>query len=320
MSDQNQTRHESGQANSPESLQQDLAESKTRIKVLLNSISDAVVIADLDGTIETYNSAAQILFGYSADEVLGKSVTRLMTPFDADRFDKYVERFLKSGSNEIISQGPKEVIVGHKDGSSTLVELTLAELSSDNKRLFMAAMKDINDRGPSLEDIHKIADHDPLTELYNYNYLKMELGRVMERRKRGEGNPSALIYINIDRFKFINDTMGLDAGDCVLVTLGKKIKLRLRGSDMAARLSGDEFAVLIYNTTQELAEYVGNEFHKFITKDLITYEGKNITLRCSIGVTLIDGKADTLGDVLNNAMDACKRAKNLGGNSVMISQ
>jgi len=320
MGDQDQTRHKPEQASGPKSLRQELDESKARIKVLLNCVSDAVVITDIDGTIETYNNAAQTLFGYSADEVLGRSVTKLMTRFDAGRFDKYVERFLNGDSNEIISQGPKEVIVGHKDGSSILVELTLAEFSSDNKRLFMAAMKDINDRGPNLEDIHKIADHDPLTELYNYNYLKMELGRVMERRKRGEGNPSALLYINVDRFKFINDTMGLDAGDSVLVALGKIIKQRLRGSDMAARLSGDEFAVLIYNTTQELAEYVGNEFHKLITKDLVEYEGKKITLRCSVGITLIDGKIDTLGDVLNIAMDACKRAKNLGGNCVMISQ
>ena len=320
MRNHDQTRGKSGLDNGPDSLRQDLDESKTRIKVLLKSVSDAVVIADIDGTIDTYNNAAQTLFGYSADEVLGKSVTKLMTSFDAGRFDKYVERFLKSDCSEIISAGPKEVIVGHKDGSSTLVELTLAELSSGKKRLFIAAMKDINDRGPSLEDIHKIADHDPLTELYNDNYLNMELGRVMERRKRGEGNPSALLYINVDRFKFINDTMGLDAGDCVLVALGKKIKQRLRGSDMAARLSGDEFAVLIYNTTQELAEYVGNEFQKFITKELVEYEGKKITLRCSVGITLIDGKTDTLGEVLNNAVDACKRAKNLGGNCVMIHQ
>ncbi len=320
MGDQNQTRLKSGLGDKPESLRQDLDESKDRLKTLLKSVSDAVIIADIDGTIETYNNAAQTLFGFSADEVLGKSVTKLMTPFDAGRFDKYVERFLKSDSTEIISHGPKEVVVGHKDGSSTLVELTLAELANDNKCLFMAVMKDINDRGPSLEDIHKIADHDPLTGLYNYNYLKMELGRVMERRKRREGKPSALLYINIDRFKFINDTMGLDAGDSVLVAFGKKIKQRLRGSDMAARLSGDEFAVLIYNTTEALAEYTGNEFHKFVTKDLVEYEGKKITLHCSIGITLIDGKTDTLGDVLNNAMDACKRAKNLGGNCVMIRQ
>lgn len=318
MGDQSQTADKISQDNSLDAMRQDLEESKARIKVMLDSVSDAIVVASIEGTIETFNRAAEELFGYSVDEIQGKSVTKLMTPFDADRFDKYVERFLESDSDQIIGQGAREVMVAQKNGSSVLVELTLGELSIGDKRMFMATMKDVSDLGPELKDIHKMADNDPLTGLYNYNYLKMELGRVMERAKREQGNPCALIYFNIDRFKFINDTMGLDAGDTVLIALGNKIKTRLRGADMAARLSGDEFAILIYDTTEELAEFVGNAFHNFITKDQIEYEGKKIAVRCSVGVTIIDKDTKTLGDVLEHAMAARKKAKNLGGNCVMM--
>jgi len=127
-----------------------------------------------------------------------------------------------------------------------------------------------------------------------------------------------LLYFNIDRFKFINDTRGLDAGDAVLVSMGKRIKQRLRGSDMAARLSGDEFAVLIYDTDEKLAEYVGNEFHKFITKEQLNYEGKVITVKCSVGITMIDKDTKTIGDVLDPSIHARKKAKNMGGNCVMM--
>lgn len=319
MGDQNQTA-ETSQGTSLDTMRQDLEESKARIKIMLDSVSDAIVVANIEGTIETFNRAAEELFGYSVDEIQGKRVTRLMTPFDAGRFDKYVERFLETNGSEIIGQGPKEIMVAQKNGGSILVELTLSELSVGDKQMFMATMRDISDLGPDLKDIHKMADNDPLTGLYNYNYLKMELGRVMERAKREQGNPCALIYFNIDRFKFINDTMGLDAGDTVLIAIGEKIKRRLRGSDMAARLSGDEFAVLIYDTTVEMAEFVGNAFHKFITQDQISYENKKITARISVGVTIIDKDTKTLGDVLEHAMDARKKAKNLGGNCVMMHQ
>lgn len=318
MSDLDQTTNNINQGNNLEAIRKDLEESKARIKIMLDSVSDAIVVASLEGTIETFNRAAEELFGFSVDEIQGKSVTKLMTPFDASRFDKYVERFLENDGSGIIGQGAREVMVAQKNGSSLLVELTLSEFSIGDKRMFMAAMKDISERGPDLKDLHKIADNDPLTGLYNYNYLKMELGRVMERARREQGSPCALIYFNIDRFKFINDTMGLDAGDTVLIGLGKKIEQRLRGSDMAARLSGDEFAVLIYDTTEELAEYVGNEFHKFITKEQIEYEGKKITVRISVGVTIIDKDTKTLGDVLDHAMGARMKAKNLGGNCVIM--
>lgn len=318
MGDQNQATEKTGQGHTLESMRQDLEESKARIKIMLDSVSDAIVVASIDGIIETFNRGAEELFGYSADEISGKSVTKLMTPFDASRFDKYVERFLENDSSEIINQGAREVMVAHKNTSSVLVELTLGELSIGSKRMFMATMKDVSDRGPDIKDIHKIADNDPLTGLYNYNYLKMEMGRVMERAKREQGKPCALIYFNIDRFKFINDTMGLDAGDTVLIEIGNRINTRLRGADMAARLSGDEFAILIYDTNDELAEYVGNAFHKFLTEKQIDYEGKKITPRISVGVTIIDKDTKTLGDVLDHAMDARKKAKNLGGNSVML--
>lgn len=300
-----------------ENLRRALDESKASISALLDGVSDAIVIAGADGIVEVYNRAAESLFGFSANEVVGQKANILMTSFDASRFDIYVEQLL-SNSENVIEKVPAEVVVNKKDATSVLVSLKLTEINSGQKRLFMFILRDLSDRPPSREDLHKVADYDTLTELHNYNYFKLELARVLARMVREQGKPCALIYFNIDNFSQINDESGFDAGDELLIALGKAFKQRLRSSDIAARLSADEFALLIYDTTDELAEYTATQFHQVIRSQEIRVGDKKIEFSCSAGIYVIDKSCETVKEIFDRAIAACHEAKKAGGDCLRV--
>lgn len=304
-----------------ENLRGALDESKARISALLDGVSDAIVVVGADGIIEVYNRTAETMFGFAPDEAVGKKASILMTPFDASRFDAYAGKLLNNNAG-VLEKIPDEVVVGRKDGTSVLVSLKLTEINSGQKRLFMATLQDLTNRPPRSEDLYKVADFDTLTELHNYNYLKLELGRVLARIQREQGKPCALIcaliYFNIDNFSKINDESGYEAGDELLIGLGKAFKQRLRSSDMAARLSADEFALLVYDTTDELAKYTGTQFHEFIHNQEISTGDKKIEFGCSIGVYVIDGSCKTVEDIFDNAIAACREAKKAGGDCLRV--
>jgi len=167
-----------------------------------------------------------------------------------------------------------------------------------------------------LDNLRHVADHDALTGLYNRRYFYAELERFLARAHRGKAPACALMFIDLDKFKYINDTFGHAAGDRVLIDVAAIFNARARKTDVLARLGGDEFAVLLYDAGGELAERVGESFRQQIQNYRLQQGSVSVDVGCSIGIAMLDQQSGSLEDVLAQADHACYQAKRAGRNCV----
>ena len=169
-----------------------------------------------------------------------------------------------------------------------------------------------------IEHLREMAEHDSLTGLYNRQYFMTELEHVVESIRRGSHRSFGLLYIDLDNFKYINDTLGHVAGDKVLVEVTDMLRQRNRKSDLLVRLGGDEFAILIYDADEEHIVMAADAHRKLLADYTFKHEGNVVQLGCSIGITLFGDRVITEEDLLVQADIACHIAKRSGRNSIHV--
>jgi diguanylate cyclase (GGDEF)-like protein len=179
-------------------------------------------------------------------------------------------------------------------------------------------VSNISERKALMENLRMLAEHDGLTGLYNRTYFHGELERVVERVHRSEVANCALLYIDLDHFKYVNDTLGHAAGDKLLIEVANILTRRARKSDLVARLGGDEFTVLMYDTKLEQLEKVADSFRRQLADFNFNYEGQTVAIGCSIGVAVIEPSAQSPAEVMSRADLACHIAKRAGRNQVHL--
>jgi diguanylate cyclase (GGDEF)-like protein len=182
-----------------------------------------------------------------------------------------------------------------------------------NKLLMIAS--DISEQRQLTELLSYQASHDTLTELFNRREFERQLQRALFGIRNGEPI-RALMSIDLDQFKLINDTSGHLAGDQLLSQLSLVMADQLRGGDVLARLGGDEFGVLAHDTTHEGAHVLAERLRSCIEAHVYVWEQKSYSISASIGVVMLDGSEQTLADVLSHADDACYMAKDRGRNRI----
>ncbi len=161
------------------------------------------------------------------------------------------------------------------------------------------------------------ATHDPLSGLSNRRHFEEEM-QAQLKDLRANGGSNALLYIDLDQFKYINDTLGHSAGDELLKEVARQLQSRLRESDFVARLGGDEFAVILKNVTNKDVFEVSDQLRDMLHQCNFAYEGKNYKVNGSVGVVVFDGSEDNLNDVLADADIACHIAKRKGRNQTHV--
>jgi diguanylate cyclase (GGDEF)-like protein len=169
-----------------------------------------------------------------------------------------------------------------------------------------------------MQRLQHMADHDALTNLYNRAYFHSELERVVERAKHVHTASCALLYIDLDNFKYVNDTMGHAAGDQLLIEVAGLLRKRTRKGDMIARFGGDEFLVLLYDTQQLTAAEVAEAFRQQLSDYVFTQGGKRVDLACSVGIAMIGADTHSADDALAKADLACHLAKRQGRNQAYM--
>ncbi len=208
----------------------------------------------------------------------------------------------------------------HFDEKPLPVECTVRPLRAQNKlEGTVVAFRDIAERKRLEDELMWQANHDTLTKLHNRRYFENYLENEVARIQRSNES-SALLYIDLDRFKYINDTAGHTAGDQLLIEISKQLKTRLRDTDLLARLGGDEFAIIMRNTNTENIQGASEAFREVLEQYSFAYESKQYQVNGSIGVALIDRDITSAGDVLANADIACHIAKSRGRNQTHIYQ
>lgn len=216
-----------------------LHESEARYRSVAQVASDAIIIINSDGKIMTWNNGAQNIFGYSADEMLGKDLDNLMPKSFYGKHKEGLSRVNTGGKRNVIGKTVKLEGV-RKGGSVFPLELSLSTWETRDGMFYGGIIRDISERKEAEEKLRFISFHDALTGLYNRGYFDEEMTRLGESRQF----PISIIVCDMDDLKQVNDTFGHNVGDKALKGIAHILTTVFRSEDVIARMGGDEFAVM----------------------------------------------------------------------------
>lgn len=271
---------------------------------------DAVMITDPKGAIEYVNPAFTQLTGYTEEEVLGRTPSILRSGAHHALFFERLWKTVSAG--EVFS----DVFINRrKDGGTYYEQKTISPLrdAAGNITHFVATARDITDRINVQERLHRLENLDPVTELPNRAFFRDRLRRAIAKAT-GTETAAAVLFLDIDRFKAVNDGFGHPVGDLVLQQVGQRLRDTLRDGDLLARIGGDEFAVVLVDLKQEHVERVAQKLaHAF--DRTFEVDGKQVALGVSIGAALFPQDGVDCESLMKGADAAMHRAKEEGGNS-----
>jgi diguanylate cyclase (GGDEF)-like protein/PAS domain S-box-containing protein len=281
-----------------------------RRRGLLDHVVDGIVELDPGLRVAWVNRATARMFGRTAAALVGVPLTELVGPVAQGEGE--LERLLQAAGPEAVSFGEWQARRG--DGVPILVEVLGGRLEQAGETRIVLTLRDVTLRRETEETIRNLAYNDPLTGLPNRLLFHDRLSQAIERARRNR-QMLAVMLVDLDRFKLINDSLGLDKGDHLLRQVAKRLVGALRKSDTVGRFSGDEFMVLAPGT--ESVEAAAKVAQKLLDalKEPFDIDGRDITIAASVGIALypLDGEAPE--PLLKNADTALGRAKEQGRNS-----
>ena len=294
-------------------LQQALELENVKSHKIVEMAAEGIVNIDTKGHILSFNRAAERIFGYSEHEVLGKNVSILMPQPHREQHDGYILRYLNTGEAHVIGR-TQELKGLRKDGTIFPMDLAISEVKLGDTHLFTGMLRDISEQKLAQQQIEHLAHYDALTNLPNRTLFYDRLGQSIMIAKRNKRS-IALMYIDLDGFKQVNDIMGHHGGDLLLVEVAKRLRLCVRESDTLARLGGDEFTVILNDTHErEDIEMLAKKIIVSISHPF-KLEGQSVNIGVSIGIARYPDEASTTGTLLIVADKAMYAAKASGKNS-----
>ena len=269
---------------------------------------DAVVVTDLQGIITDWNKGSEALYGYSKEEAIGQDVSMLHVPEDISHITTEV-----LSAVEKFGKWTGEVRMLHKDGHIGWIESMCVPILDDNNQMVgaLGINRDISDRIKETERLAHLAHYDQLTEIPNRYLLLDRIAHLIQQCERNNKR-FALLYIDLDKFKIINDTRGHTFGDKILREAALRLSQAIRHSDTIARIGGDEFVVLLEEIAEKqnisrMAEMIIKTLNKEFVIDNTSFE-----ISCSIGIAIYPDDGTTTDSLLTAADNAMYRAKNKG--------
>ncbi len=284
-----------------------------RLQSIMDTAAEAIVTFDETGNIENWNHAAESLFGWPENSVIGKNFCKHIS------IESITDKPKTDNIEEITHYiGVETEVIGlHKNGSSIPLSLKVSKMILDGSPKYTALLANISERKAMMDNLKHIAEHDSLTGLYNRAYFHDFLEETCVQAKTGQ-TKLALLYIDLDNFKYINDSIGHLAGDQLLIEASNILNMRARRSDIIARLGGDEFVALINNANPDSIRQIAESYRASLGDYIFKYDGKAVNVGCSIGVTLIDENVTSSSTVLAQGDIACHLAKRAGRNRIHV--
>jgi diguanylate cyclase (GGDEF)-like protein/PAS domain S-box-containing protein len=295
-----------------------LQDSAQHSQAILNNMVDGVITINPSGLIESFNKAASVIFGYTLDEVLGRNVAMLMPQPDQGKHDGYLQHYHDTGEERIIGK-PREVKGLRKNGAIFPLSLSVSRISRNGQPTFIGILRDITEHQQDIEEIRRLAFYDPLTALPNRRLLIDRLKQAMVTSGRTDQH-GAVMFLDLDHFKLLNDTLGHDVGDLLLQQVAERLKGCVREGDSVARLGGDEFVVLLEALSTQ-ADSAATQAEGIAQKILVTLgqpydlRGHAYSITPSIGIVVFMEGHETMDDLLKKADVAMYQAKALGRNT-----
>jgi diguanylate cyclase (GGDEF)-like protein/PAS domain S-box-containing protein len=259
--------------------------AQAELAAIVESSLDAIVAHTLDGRISSWSPGAAELFGHTAAEAIGADVATLFADRRATEADANVARL---DAGEAIEHF--ETRMRRRDGSLIDVSLGMSPVRDAGGKLVAVSMiaRDITERKRFEAQLRRLADHDPLTGLMNRRRFEEELAERVAYVDRHKAEAAAVLILDLDNFKYVNDALGHGAGDALLVSVSRVLARQLRATDVLARLGGDEFAVLLPATDADAAHRVAAKLLEALRDDVIQLEGRPIRVTASIGIVGFD--------------------------------
>jgi diguanylate cyclase (GGDEF)-like protein/PAS domain S-box-containing protein len=291
--------------------EQRLSDSQVRLQAMLDSTLDPMLTIDSLGIVQTASHSVAAVFGWEPEELIGQNIKVLMPEPHHSRHDSYIARYRQTGTSSVLGQS-RELTAVRRDGSEfpCLVTLWKVNVPDQSAPLFMGIVRDITEQKRLMEQLHERAFNDALTGLPNRATI---LRRIQDAIDRNDGH-MALLFLDFDRFKLINDSLGHDVGDALLREIARRLRNGLQKTDCAtpARLGGDEFVVLLekLNSPAEaisIAERLLN-----VLAESYRLGDHTVYSSASIGVVTSEHSFDSASDMLRDADLAMYEAKMAG--------
>ncbi len=290
--------------------------SEQRTHAIVDNALDAIITFDEDGVIVTFNPAAERAFGFKAERIIGKNIETLLQWEPESHAPGDVTpggRWLRLAEGREVRE-----CAGHRrNGDVFSMELSVGLMEVDGHRMFIAMARDISRRKQAEKRIQYLAHYDTLTGMPNRALLQERLSQAVIQAKR-TGGLFGLMMLDLDNFKEVNDTLGHQVGDLLLVESAKRISAVVRESDTLARQGGDEFIVLLTNLAdRDGVSTVAKSIVKTMDKPFVLQDCE-VKSSVSIGVTIFPNDGEDTGQLLKNADLALYRAKAKGRNTFQL--
>ncbi|HSH62389.1 MAG TPA: EAL domain-containing protein, partial [Acidimicrobiales bacterium] len=290
-----------------------LANQERHFRSLVRNASDVLTVVDADNVIRYQSASVERVLGFAPGELVGRRIEDLLHP------DERVDTLSRLRSSPPSPALPV-VIEGrlrHRHGRWCLAETTVSNLLGDDSvRGILLTSRDVADRRRLEHDLRHQALHDPLTGLANRTLLRDRLEHAVARCKRG-AESLALVTVDLDDFKLVNDTLGHPAGDRVLVEVARRLLQSVRAGDTVARMGGDEFAILLEHADEATLELVARRVQGW-PRSPIQFDGRTVPIQASLGVAAPSGSSFDAEELLRNADLAMYAAKSKGKGSYEV--
>ncbi|MDT6960770.1 diguanylate cyclase [Cupriavidus sp. SZY C1] len=301
------------------SLHRALFEEKERLHITLRSIGDAVICTDRVMRVTFMNPIAEQLTGWSMDAAMGQPLEQVFRIVDEDTdltIPSPVEQCLETLRPAYLQEG---AVLQSLTGERHDVQDSAAPVLANDGSVLGAVLvfQDITTSRALQRELAHSATHDALTGLPNRAWFEKRLRESCEQA-RAQGHRAALCFIDLDRFKIVNDTAGHGAGDVLLRELGYVIRHQVRPDDLLARLGGDEFALLLKDCSVDHAEQVCQKVIDAVRERRFPWDGRVYDVGASIGIAAIDADVPPVSELMSRADVACYAAKAAGRNRVSV--
>ncbi|MBH0173691.1 EAL domain-containing protein [Fictibacillus sp. 23RED33] len=286
--------------------------SERKFRSVIESANDSIILSDRTGTIISWNKGAELIFGFNEKEALGKKLQIIIPDKFKVAHQQGMERYLLSGEPKVIGN-TVELEGLRKDGSEFPIELSLAAWQEDDQVYFSSIIRDITERKRNEKKINQMVYRDPLTGLPNRLLLNDRLSQALELADENK-QTIGIMFIDLDRFKYINDTLGHAVGDQLLIEIAKRIQACVGKNDTVCRQGGDEFIVLIPNTTADEVSKIAQQIVDLFSSSVMVNE-QELFVTPSIGIAMYPGDGRDIETLIKNADTAMYRVKEQGKNN-----
>ena len=295
--------------------QEALYREKEQAQVTLSSIADGVITTDIAGRVNFINPAALKLTGHQIQQLLGQKLDRVIT-IQSHRDQLPVFDCIQTGQQVDSVSGD---ILITKTGMEIVIHQGASPIHNQQGDIIGAVMifRDVSKSHRMASRLSWQASHDELTQLINRREFERQLELVIEA-SRNENSEHCLVFLDLDKFKVVNDTCGHAAGDELLRQLAEIFKAEIRGADTLARLGGDEFAIILNRCQIEPAVTVAESIRTAVDDFRYGWAGQSFQVGVSIGLVMINAQSPEVEEVFKSADSACYAAKDAGRNRVHI--